>query len=317
MSWRTPTILSAWFTGTILWICGSRRKKISTERDVESGPKNTLPIGGASYGYPSKEQAKLVTEGLQTSIYNLGAGTSSNIIGVGVFAHVYDLGEGRVRKVPAPDPDNLDLAIKSIRREGEIYDHLGDHPRVIKCLAKGDLFVDLEFAPNGHIEGYLNSHHDASKECRLRLAQETIEAVVFIHSKGVIHSDLAARQFLLDANFHVHLSDFGFSSLNSSDVLGFENPSHHMPRDIDSDMPSTVQSDLFALGSTLYEVMVGKRPYEGKSDDAIIQLYSNGKFPDVTGVLCGNIIMDCWQGRFKSAAEVQENFFIAFSVTNI
>jgi serine/threonine protein kinase len=246
----------------------------------------------------------------------LGAGTSSNLIGVGVFSHVYDLGDGRVRKLPAPDPDNLDLAIKSIQRECEIYNHLGDHPRVIKCLATGDLFVDLEFAPHGHIEGYIQCHHDISDMCRRQFAQEVIEAVVFIHSKSIIHSDLAARQFLLDANLHVHLSDFGFSSLNSGDVLGFENASHHMPRDIDCNMPSTTRSDLFALGSTLYEIMTGKPPYKGKSDDAITQLYCIGLFPDVADVLCGDIIMDCWQGRFTSALEVLEYFLAAFTITN-
>lgn len=219
-----------------------------------------------------------------------------------------------MRKLPAPDPDNLDLAIKSIRREGEIYDHLGNHPRVIKCLAKGNLFIDIEFAPHGQMEDYLNNHHDMPNASRLRLAQEVIEAVVFIHSKGVIHSDLAARQFLLDADFHAHLSDFGFSSLNNGDVLGFENSSHHMPRDIDSKNPSTTQSDLFALGSTLYEVMTGNSPYKGKSDDTITQLYCNGSFPDVTGVLYGHIIMNCWQGQYKTAAQVLEKLLLGFSV---
>ncbi|OBT60197.1 hypothetical protein VE03_10433 [Pseudogymnoascus sp. 23342-1-I1] len=227
------------------------------------------------------------------------------------LTHVYDLGEGRVRKVPASDPDDLDLAIKSIRREGDIYEHLGDHQRVIKCLAKGDLFVDLEFAPHGHIEDYLKSHHDTSDNSRIQFAQEIIEAVVFIHSKGIVHSDLAARQFLVDGALHLHLSDFGFSSFGGGDVLGFENSSHHLPRDINSDMPSTTQSDLFALGSTLYEVIAGKPPYEGKSDDTITQLYSNGSFPNVTGILCGHIIMGCWQGSFMSAAEVLEDFLVA------
>ena len=37
---------------------------------------------------------------------------------------------------------DLDLAIKSIQREGEIYVYLSDHPTGIKCLAIGDLFVD-------------------------------------------------------------------------------------------------------------------------------------------------------------------------------
>jgi len=114
-----------------------------------------------------------------------------NLIGVGVFAHVHRLNEGRVRKVPASGSDDLILAIKSIRREGQIYDHLGDHPRIIKCVGKGDLFVDLEYAPNGHIE--------SSDERRIQFAREAIETVVFIHDNGIIHSDLAAHRFLLDS----------------------------------------------------------------------------------------------------------------------
>lgn len=238
------------------------------------------------------------------------------LIGVGVFAHVYDLGDGRVRKVASPNPNHPDLTLNSIRREREIYKHLGDHPRVIKCLATGDLFVELEYASRGHVESYLKSH-DTTEECRIRFAHEMIEAVVFIHSRGVIHSDLAARQFLLDSTLHVHLSDFGFSSFSDGDVLGFENASHHLPRDIDSDVASTIQSDLFALGSTLYEVMAGKPPYEGKSDDVITQLYSSGSFPCVEGILCGDIIMGCWQGQLKSSTEVLQIFTLQFSVTTI
>ncbi|KAH8787552.1 kinase-like domain-containing protein [Hyaloscypha sp. PMI_1271] len=237
-----------------------------------------------------------------------------NLIGVGVFTHVHRVDGGRVRKVPAPGSNDLALAIKSIQREGEIYVYLGGHPRVIKCLAKGDLFVDLEYAPHGHIESYLRSHRDTSDECRIRLSREVIEAIVFIHSKDIIHSDLAARQFLLDSGLHVKISDFGFSSFSDGDVLGFENSSHQLPRDLDGDMPSTVQSDLFALGSTLYEVMTGRRPYEGIPDDTIAKLYSKATFPDVTGILCGDVITGCWEGRFKNAEEVLEHFLVTLSV---
>ncbi|KAH7333276.1 kinase-like domain-containing protein, partial [Rhexocercosporidium sp. MPI-PUGE-AT-0058] len=201
--------------------------------------------------------------------------------------------------------------IKSIRREGEIYVYLGDHPRVAKCLAKGDLFVALEYAPHGHIESYLRSHHDTSDECRIGLAQEAIEAVVFVHSKCIIHSDLAARQLLLDSKFRVKINDFGFSSFSDGDVLGFENSSHQLPRYLDSDMLSTVQSDLFALGSTLYEIMTGKRPHEGIPDDTITKLYSKGTFPAVASILCGDVITGCWKGCFRNTEEVLEHFIIA------
>ena len=88
-----------------------------------------------------------------------------NLIGVSVFTHVHRIDKGRVRKVPAPDSNDLDLTMKLIQREGEIYIYLSDHPRVIKYLTKGDLFIDLKYAPHRHIESYLRSHHDTSNEC--------------------------------------------------------------------------------------------------------------------------------------------------------
>jgi len=124
-----------------------------------------------------------------------------NLIGVGVFTHVHRVDGGRVRKVPAPDSNDLDLAIKSIQREGGIYVYLGDHPRVIKCLTKGDLFIDLEYAPYRHIESYLRSHHDTSDKCRIRLVIEVIEAVVFVHSKALSIPTLPPASFSSTTGF--------------------------------------------------------------------------------------------------------------------
>jgi len=59
------------------------------------------------------------------------------------------------------------------------------------------------------------------------------------------------------------------SVTSNSDVLSFENLLHNLPRNINSNMPSTFQSDLFAVGLTLYKVITGKRPYKGRSDNTI------------------------------------------------
>jgi hypothetical protein len=140
---------------------------------------------------------------------------------------------------------------------------------------------------------------------------------VFVYSKDIIYSDLAARQFLLDSTLYVNLSDFGFFSFSNSNVLGFKNLSHHLPRDIDGNMPSIIQSDLFVLSLTLYKIMTKKLLYKGKSDNTIAWLYSNRSFPNITGILCGHIILGCWQGCFKSAAEVLEHFLVVLYITNI
>jgi len=53
----------------------------------------------------------------------------------------------------------------------------------------------------------------------------------FIRHKGVIHSDLAVHQFLLDHQQYPKISDFGGSSLKGSDAFGTENLTHLLHRD--------------------------------------------------------------------------------------
>lgn len=117
----------------------------------------------------------------------------------------------------------------------------------------------------------MKENHLTSR-ARCRVARQAVEAVIFIHEKGVIHSDLSVRQFLVDKNCNIRLPDFGGSSLQGSDTIVMGTAIHFLPRD--EDLPNTVQSDLFALGSTIYEIMIGKKPYKGMGDEEIQHLYS-------------------------------------------
>jgi len=136
---------------------------------------------------------------------------------------------------------------------------------------------------------------------RYGVARQTIEAVAFIHQKNIIHSDLSARQFLVDEKKNIRLSDFGGSSLHGSDAMVIEGPTHYMPRG--EREPNSVQSDIFALGSTLYEILVGKMPYEEKPDEDIRRLYSEKVFPldQIGHEGWREAVRKCWMGEYKSA----------------
>ncbi len=61
---------------------------------------------------------------------------------------------------------------------------------------------------------------------------------------------------------------------------------------------------LFALGSTLYELITGKEPYDRLSHESVENLFREGVFPGVDGLPLGDLIMGCWVERFRSAREV-------------
>jgi hypothetical protein len=64
-----------------------------------------------------------------------------------------------------------------------------------------------------------------------------------------------------------------------------------LPRD--PDLPNTVKSNLFALGSVLYKVIASETPYHGKLDKEIETLYKEENFSAVNEFLCSNVIIGC------------------------
>lgn len=228
-----------------------------------------------------------------------------NIIGVGQFTIVHKINNKVVRKVPSDK--TYVYSMSAIEIEGRIYSHLGEHERIARCLNWGDDFVDLQYECNGDLETFLKQN-PLTSDTKYRLARQAVEAVVFIHGKDVVHSDLSARQFLVDEKLNIRLSDFGGSSLQGSDALVMENATHFLPRDEDS--PNSVQSDLFALGSTIYEIFLGKRPYEGMEDEEIQRLFSDKVFPTLDGIgdqKWRNIVLKCWLCEYSGASEILDD----------
>ena len=102
-------------------------------------------------------------------------------------------------------------------------------------------------------------------------------------------------QCLFGENLNAKLADFAGSSIDASPLLVAVTPSHEYPGN-----PLSVQGDLFAFGSMLYEIMTGHAPYDNLAEREINSRYMNGVFPE-TGSLqgVGYIIQKCWRSRYK------------------
>ncbi len=233
---------------------------------------------------------------------------------VGISAKTFRIGN-KVSKVLRLDEEEAITAqnIKATCNEASIYILLGDHPRVAKCLYVGPekSYIELEYYTNGTLKRYVDQHRANITDIFLkRWARQMIEGTVFIHAMGVRHSDIRLSQWLLDADLDARLSDFNGSGydgqtalgLDGSKALGNESPSHYMPRDPAAD--STFESDVFALGSALYELVAGQMPYEGFGPELIETLFRQQSFPSVERLLIGDIIMGCWKRELRSAEEV-------------
>ena len=233
----------------------------------------------------------------------------------GLFAETYRIGNV-VKKVYRKYPDDVVAtaeSIKAIRNEASIYILLGDHPRIARCLFidPAKTYIELKYYPHGDLKGFIEKNKSYIEVAHRKYwARQIIESAEYIHTMGVRHSDFRLEQWLLDETLDAKLSDFNASGYDrnvelgfeGSEAMGAEGASHFLPRNAADD--NTVKSDLFALGSTLFELITGGAPYESHPRESIEALFRGNVFPNIEGLLLGQVIMGCWTNRFLSAKEV-------------
>jgi serine/threonine protein kinase len=214
------------------------------------------------------------------------------------------LGDNVVQKSPLPGPD-YEESRKDIELEFEMYRLLGHHDRLVKMIRHTSEGLFLEYMVNRDLKTYLQKHQDISTGQRLRWACEAAEGLQLLHSKYIIHCDIKPRNFLLDADLNLKIIDFAGSTISGSRSNSCEQTRYYLPRDWRE--PPTTTTDLFALGSTIYEIMTGISPYGDLPSNEVRERYKDNKFPDISSVPCGEVIRKCWECDIVSAQQALDS----------
>ncbi|KAK4150972.1 kinase-like domain-containing protein [Chaetomidium leptoderma] len=198
----------------------------------------------------------------------------------------------------SPDGERSD----AMAVEQQIYERFvqrGGHKGILIYHGTFEWGIRLEHASHGNIRSYLETH-PADELRRIRWAVQVAEALDFAHQCGVIHGDINGFNVLLDRHLDAKLADFAGSSLDDSPLLIAVTASHEYPGPL-----LCTEADIFALGSTLYELMNESRPHAGLSDTAIAHRYKRGEFAETESLgIVGSIIKKCWQGEYKECRQV-------------
>ncbi|KAI7286929.1 hypothetical protein KC345_g917 [Hortaea werneckii] len=195
---------------------------------------------------------------------------------------------------------------RATKTEADIHKILGKHDRIAKCLyiSPTSDTIMLECYSHGNLKDYVAFHGLAQL---MKWANQMIEGVQFIHSKGVRHSDIRLSQWLLGSRMNARLRDFNSSGFGECHALGIpsqkalevEDARRFMPRDCCED--NSVRSDLFALGTALYEIECGNYPFADRDEETITHRFAQGNLPSVSDLTLGSIISGSWKGEFDSA----------------
>lgn len=142
------------------------------------------------------------------------------------------------------------------------------HPNVISVLDYG---FDPERRPFYTMEvvekprTVVEAAVDRSIEERLDLLMQMLQALAYLHRRGVVHRDLKPSNVLVDGD-RVRLVDFGLSELRER-VMGETSVSGtiaYMPPEVLESQPATERSDLYSAGVIAHEIFAGEHPFEGQ-----------------------------------------------------
>jgi len=214
---------------------------------------------------------------------------------------------GHVRKQPHLDilPRERERSLRDIKREYDIYCRIVNKPHFLEMIEFSEQHgIILQGVEGRTLRHYLESQGGPiSLSERLGWARDMAVALHSLHAVNVIHADVKPENMLLDESHKVFLIDFSGSWIDGKAGSVVENFRFFLPRDIQAD--STVQTDIFAFGSTLYETMTSTQPYHDLDDEEVEELFKQGIFPSLDLVPCGQIIKKCWTGGFQSVKDVQ------------
>lgn len=223
-----------------------------------------------------------------------------DVVGMGITALVARL-DAVIKFAP---PSELPF----LEREKHIYERLGHtHDGVLRYYGNlGDALI-LQYACNGSIRQYIKRQTKPVPLLqKLHWVEQITASVAFIHSKKVLHGDISCNNVLLDGELNAKLGDFAGSSIDGNDPLICYETSHEQPEI--SDRGISVTSELFALGSTFYEIMTGSKPYHELSDIEITRAYRQGSYPSLSSLAAFNdIILKCWNQSYTSVHELLED----------
>jgi tetratricopeptide (TPR) repeat protein len=134
----------------------------------------------------------------------------------------------------------------------------------------------------------------------LQVAKEVAEALSAAHAAGVIHRDVKPDNILLDEFDRVRLTDFGVARVMEGDNSGglfTGTPKYMSPEQANGDQLDS-RTDVYSLGAVLYEMLVGKAPFDGSLASVAVRLTQPA--PDVPGSLnlpdsVRNVVRRCLQ----------------------
>ena len=202
-------------------------------------------------------------------------------VGVGGMADVYlaedtQLGRQVALKILHPQYAGDSSFVERFRREALSAAKL-QHPNIVQIYdsgQEGDFnFIVMEYVEGRSLKDYLADEGPLEIREAARIAGEVLTALAYAHRTGLVHRDIKPGNILLSDDGKVQVTDFGIARAEAGStmtqtgtILG---TAYYLSPEQAQGLPLDGRSDIYSLAVVLYEMLTGRRPFEGDSPVSI------------------------------------------------
>ena len=161
-----------------------------------------------------------------------------------------------------------------IKREIKILSIL-DHPNIIKTYKISETpkkyYIIMEYCEGGELFDYIVEKERLDEFESSIFFYQLINALDYIHSKGVAHRDLKPENLLLSQNKNIKIIDFGLSNFFETGIGGLAtpcgSPSYASPEIIKGEIYDGFKIDIWASGIILFAMLCGYLPFDDDEEE--------------------------------------------------
>ncbi|KAK4455452.1 Serine/threonine-protein kinase ksg1 [Podospora aff. communis PSN243] len=189
--------------------------------------------------------------------------------------------------------------IKYVNIEKNTLNRLTEHPGIVRLYYtfqdETSLYYVLDLCNGGELLGVLKKTGTFDVECTRFYGAQILDAMEYMHSRGVIHRDLKPENVLLDDQMHVKITDFGTAKLlpdprdprpqaadmgqnggqDEKRAASFVGTAEYVSPELLTDKTAGKPSDLWAFGCIIYQLLVGRPPFKAGTEYLTFQKIVN------------------------------------------
>ncbi len=250
----------------------------------------------------------------------------TQLIGVGGMANVYrgvDIMENRTVavKILKSEYNENEEFVKAFRNESKAIAVLS-HPNIVKIYDVGYennmQYIVMEYIDGITLKEFIEQQGLLKWRDCVHFTIQILRALQLAHDRGIVHRDIKPQNVMLLSDGSIKVMDFGIARFSRTESVQRDEKTmgsvHYVSPEQASGSRTDERSDIYSVGVMMYEMLTGRKPFDGETavEVALMHMNDKPKMPTeyVTGLYSGleEIILHAMEKepkkRYQSASSM-------------